>query len=202
MGIYSSAYALTWKAKGTKFNRFVFQLAPRERRTGGTAGGLLATARASAAMAYGKPTEDHHSRLEDQISSLLPTPRAGSPTGQCIHGEGGMDLQTRISSMILPTPTARDKNGANALEHLLDGKARETHANQLPNVIKLLGTPLANDGKRSGKGKPAAERGLNGTPLVEAIGQSPGLKLQPGFVEWMMGYPPGWTDPAPIDSKP
>jgi hypothetical protein len=32
------------------------------------------------------------------------------------------------------------------------------------------------------------------------IGKPTGLKLQPAFVEWMMGYPEGWTELP--DSKP
>jgi len=44
-------------------------------------------------------------------------------------------------------------------------------------------------------------RGVN---LVEHLqrmnnGESTGMKLQAGFAEWMMGYPPGWTDIGPTD---
>jgi hypothetical protein len=31
-------------------------------------------------------------------------------------------------------------------------------------------------------------------PNAIAHGANRGLKLQPAFVEWMMGYPEGWTD--------
>ena len=30
-------------------------------------------------------------------------------------------------------------------------------------------------------------------------GQKTGLKLQPAFVEWMMGWPIGWTDLRPLE---
>jgi hypothetical protein len=30
--------------------------------------------------------------------------------------------------------------------------------------------------------------------LNQVVGQRPGLKLQPNFVEWMMGFPLNWTD--------
>jgi hypothetical protein len=30
--------------------------------------------------------------------------------------------------------------------------------------------------------------------LGEVVGNSRGLKLQPAFVEWMMGYPDKWTE--------
>jgi len=30
--------------------------------------------------------------------------------------------------------------------------------------------------------------------MRDQIGRETGLKLQPNFVEWMMGYPQNWTD--------
>lgn len=33
-----------------------------------------------------------------------------------------------------------------------------------------------------------------GDVVVSAIGSGIGLKLQPNFAGWMMGYPPNWTD--------
>jgi len=29
--------------------------------------------------------------------------------------------------------------------------------------------------------------------LGRQVGANPGMKLQPAFVEWMMGFPEGWT---------
>jgi hypothetical protein len=56
----------------------------------------------------------------------------------------------------------------------------------------LLPTPAARDWKGAGT------RNENTVPNViegrERIGTKTGLKLQPGFVEWMMGYPQNWTD--------
>lgn len=36
--------------------------------------------------------------------------------------------------------------------------------------------------------------GFKGNDVPKQIGTTTGLKLQPAFVEWMMGYPIGWTD--------
>jgi hypothetical protein len=40
--------------------------------------------------------------------------------------------------------------------------------------------------------------------MKDQIGQATGLKLQPNFVAWMMGYPSHWTDlnyPSPNTAK-
>jgi hypothetical protein len=34
----------------------------------------------------------------------------------------------------------------------------------------------------------------NQKDLTFALGKNHGLKLQPAFVEWMMGYPDNWTE--------
>ena len=52
---------------------------------------------------------------------------------------------------------------------------------------KLLPTPRAgNPGSRPNQ--------KGGKILAEEVGKNRGLKLQPAFVEWMQGYPTGWTD--------
>ena len=49
-----------------------------------------------------------------------------------------------------------------------------------------------------------AETGRNAqvglSQQIAMDGASPGLKLQPGFVEWMMGYPIGYTDLKPSET--
>ena len=63
-------------------------------------------------------------------------------------------------------------------------------ANQVFGTDARYPTPVARDWK-SGKGKTQAERGRTAGPsLSEAIGGS----LNPTWVEWLMGFPLGWTD--------
>jgi len=64
-------------------------------------------------------------------------------------------------------------------------------------IHNLLPTPQARDWKDSyqNQSKLVAmhdKRLSPGVPLV--VGAKTGLKLQPAFVEWMMGYPDGWTE--------
>lgn len=67
----------------------------------------------------------------------------------------------------------------------------------LETAITMLPTPAARDYK-SDVGNQSDEElyGKKGKPLPRIIsgGKKTGLKLQPAFVEYMMGYPQGWTD--------
>jgi hypothetical protein len=145
-----------------------------------------------------------------------------SVTGQTAKGKIQVSLQERLS--LLPTPAARDYKGANSPEHLARARG---HHDQLPNAIAMLPTPTVNGNyNRTGLSKKSGDglstritmlpTPLSGGGSEKAHGQisgqfraqlqshmdgtSPGLKLQPAFVEWMMGYPEGWTDVS--DSKP
>mgnify|MGYP003335221662 FL=1 len=85
--------------------------------------------------------------------------------------EQGLDQQARF----FPTPAARDGKGANGEEHLENGTGRK-HLDQLPNFIShsfRLDPETPTDGGACSKSRP---------------------KLNPLFVEWLMGWPLHWTD--------
>lgn len=88
------------------------------------------------------------------------------------------DPRTR-ERLAWPTPAARDAKGENALPFHERGGG--TKGEQLPNFVahiagpRLQGTP--SDGPSSSSSAP--------TSL---------LRLNPAFVEWLMGLPDGWTD--------
>ena len=84
-----------------------------------------------------------------------------------------------------PTPTARDHKGANSMEHLKQAKepGNQHHVGQLANAVKLYTTPCAADATGTTGGK--NHRSLR----TEVAGQ-----LNPMWVEWLMGFPIGWTD--------
>lgn len=60
----------------------------------------------------------------------------------------------------------------------------------------MLPTPVSRDYKGNSKHTEAKGRNPMTNSLPDAIqhGTKTGLKLQPAFVEWMQGYPIGWTD--------
>jgi hypothetical protein len=92
-------------------------------------------------------------------------------------------------SGLLPTPEARDYMPPHQQEYIAAKKAQGHGMSNLNDTIALLPTPAGlGGGQKSRGGRRKAELLLAGQ-----IGRSIGLKLQPGFVEWMMGFPPGWT---------
>jgi hypothetical protein len=167
---YSNKCALTWKMKGTKYNRLLFQLVPKTLRTEETdAGSLLPT-----------PTlNNENGRREDfspsllMVAKMLPTPRTADAEGGCVNNvqmengnyfrtnkEGvrwGVKLRDVVESGMLPTPTASDQ---------------------------YSGTPLL------------SENYPRETDLKHYVSQQIGKtsQLNPRFVAEMMGFPPNWTE--------
>jgi hypothetical protein len=99
------------------------------------------------------------------------------------------------SSGSWPTPCTRDYKGANAEDGLIrnDGKSR---MDQLPNAVKYI-TPRVGGEESLGsvekrKGREAAE-GHNTFASVEAAHGEQRGQLSPNWVEWLMGWPIGWT---------
>lgn len=83
-----------------------------------------------------------------------------------------------------PTPRAEER-GQYQRDRGQKGKERLT----LTGVAKLWATPASSDGRR-GPDKKRAERTDGGRDLVTDVGG----QLNPTWVEWLMGYPLGWTD--------
>ena len=133
---------------------------------------------------------------------MLRTPDAnmecGRRTAENLKGrlDRGMplNLNDQLDAMeygLLPTPM---KEGFDAGPHR--GSPDTLHSR-----IKTLPTPTARDWKgESQRGPEAPMSGLqnllsavNGKTKQDRSGTGPGMKLQPSFVQWIMGYPLNWT---------
>jgi len=136
-------------------------------------------------------------RLTDETGSgLWPTPRANendqgpanrkaiAQAGSSWKGQGrGATLHTMAK--MWPTPTSRDWK---------DGSAQacaNVPANNLLGREIHWRTPQARDGMERGPSDPQRrmEQG-HSVSLHDQIGGA----LNPTWVEWLMGLPPGWTD--------
>ena len=73
-----------------------------------------------------------------------------------------------------------------------DGKSNGPSDNELGRAVNLA-TPTARDWKSGKASQKTMDR--NARPLSEQIGGS----LNPTWVEWLMGWPLGWTDLKPLE---
>lgn len=120
------------------------------------------------------------------IEQLLPTPTASISTGPGSGGrDGGLNLQTQVDRL-MQTPSAADalgghlnRGGARSGELLLKGQMREAG-------------PAGNFGPyRAAVERWAVVLGRPAPPPVNAG------RLNPRFVEWMMGLPEGHVTDLP-----
>jgi len=75
------------------------------------------------------------------------------------------------------------------------------HGVQLANQVSAWATPAASDGN-GGHYPSEASRQRGGNSSLNRTLQSLGLplRLNPDFVDWLMGFPPGWTGCAPLET--
>lgn len=153
-------------------------------------------------------------------SERVPTPVASDSTGgEASAGrQGGLNLKTYVHRV--PAPNV--PNGGRSTEHVTDwrgnsayhnGKkvqvglesavhrlptptvsgnnnklgASEKSGDGLATAVRRLSTPTCQDAKNNGA---TSQRERNTPPLNTQIGGP----LNPPWVEWLMGWPIGWTD--------
>jgi hypothetical protein len=158
-------------------------------------------------MTIARPGRSQPANLRDQVSNSQnwPTPTANNYEQSDIdallkrrervkistgNGNGfGLTLSNAVAiAAKFPTPMARD--------HHVGGKGKFSES--LPQVIAKYTTPCSTDHKGAGQSGDlrdrldhAVERGGTKSATFEknAAGQ-----LSPNWVEWLMGWPIGWTD--------
>lgn len=102
------------------------------------------------------------------------------------HGNGnGAGMPLTVAASAWPTPASRDQKGENSMEHMISGGGRISHIDQLPNFVMYHFShhdQTITDGQTSSPSTPTLRRQLNAT-----------------FVDWLMGWPPGYTSTEPTD---
>jgi hypothetical protein len=137
-----------------------------------------------------RPTEEIAS------GSLLPTPSAtsyGTNQGGAAGRVGKVrpSLETMARKALWPTPAATDYKGS-VIGETLEKRRSMARGVRLPEqVARLMPTPRVCSGLRSS--------GMNRTELTTQQGV-PG-SLNPTWVEWLMGFPEGWTDLGPSATR-
>tara|TARA_B100000678_G_C18105501_1_gene460615 strand:+ start:50 stop:814 length:765 start_codon:yes stop_codon:yes gene_type:complete len=164
---------LTWRLKGTKFNRLYFQLQVSTRRTKDIEPGLLPTAQTQGLKVCNKK-----GKTKTIDATLLPTPTEDSKNNRTKkYNQGG----TPLTAIFLPTPREAAARG-----NCMKNRGKGNLEDEIP---KMLPTPNAMEGKKiTGK--------ENQDSLTKRARSLTGKtsQLNPQFVAEMMGFPTGWTE--------
>ena len=143
-------------------------------------------------------------RLIDENASLSwPTPRNCTAMAATITPESAWNekrfpnLETIVGRREWPTPTTQEIEHPNAL---WNEKMRRvapngsTHSMNLADAVQKWNTPQAHDAKHLySKPKPSGQQMLS-NQIYKHDPTPAGGKLNPMWVEWLMGFPLGWTD--------
>src|SRR5690606_27875354 len=202
----STMYFLTWKVKVTPAGRSLFQLrasAPRTKGKGssswptptasdGTTGAIIGKNDKYGVSRNGRfyKVDQEGNRRNGDVglartvylteTKAWPTPHANCHTGAGTHGEGGANLQTAVK--MWPTPRANK----------IDGYSSTGLSQTLGQAVRMWSTPAAQDGKNATL--PPSQRKRDTIPgAVIRTGENG--QLNPAWVETLMGFPIGWTEP-------
>lgn len=147
--------------------------------------------------------EHHDGSLSEALSRKLPTPRASDATKGTRSlpersGKEGPTLPEAINILrerrTLPTPTAQDARASGVAVNWTKASGRNAGAT-LTDVAGATLTDVAVRGLDT-----STNKSTSSSPMGEPTGIGGG-RLNPSFVEWMMGLPPGWTKiPMPKSS--
>jgi len=144
--------------------------------------------------------EDFTPNLAARIN-MIPTPRVQMAHGSCKSRTENPELARRecrledvIGAMLKTPSSVETEGGVMEIRPGCDGHYK------LRDQIAMLPTPLTISDNPSAHNKTNGEWQLKINKAMAGV--SRGLKLQPAFVEWMMGYPLGFTHVESPDSKP
>jgi hypothetical protein len=154
----------------------------------GCSRGAQSPERFAASVEAGKPLS-----LNDQIAHLFPTPRAAdgekgqrTKVGAKKEVERGHGIDLPLFAQLYPTPTARGNyNKQGSSKSSGDGLATFVKKQMYP-------TPTVNDSKNNNPPSQRTKNGRHSNPLNVLAGGA----LNPAWVEWLMGFPTGWTIPG------
>lgn len=148
-------------------------------------------------MTIARPGRSQPANLRDQVSNSQnwPTVQARDwkgPSGRSMKGQE-FDLPTAVKKY--PTPLASSCHGAN---HNSPSRKKDgAYSINLEGAVKKYPTPTACAAKGSSDASLTRADGRDRTNdrIDHAVfAQSGGGQLNPNWVEWLMGWPIGWTD--------
>jgi DNA (cytosine-5)-methyltransferase 1 len=147
-----------------------------------------------------RPNRSKPANLRDQVSNMekWPTPRSCSAMAATITPEAAWNekrnpnLETIVGQRLWPTPTAHMAKETNAPSE---------HKRNTPTLTAQVNWPTPRTKGMCG-GSGAWEQLKANTSIEEARSMVAGNggKLNPTWVEWLMGWPLEWTDLKPLET--
>jgi hypothetical protein len=192
----SVEYCETWPRWGMLLGGVVGELPILEPVTGENEYSLLPTLMGEAVDMKCPGKEfcgNRHSLKLGQALNMLPTPRANERGAyQRDRGIKGKERPILLGAIrLLPTLRANDNDQGNheAIREAGSSWKGQNRGSTVSTAIAMLPTCTSRDHKDTGNLENVPVNSLLGREL----GKNHGLKLQPAFAEWMMGFPEGWT---------
>lgn len=148
-----------------------------------------------------RPGRSKPANLRDQVSNMQnwPTPNAwdgkrGPRSEENLRTKNHqVNLITAVKQAERekwPTPQSRDYKGSS-------GRSLKGMECDLPTMVKRMPTPNARDWK---DGKTAGNRKSPGLGVVaHQLEPQTGGQLNPTWIEWLMGWPLGWSELKPLE---
>jgi hypothetical protein len=135
-----------------------------------------------------------HKGTPDTLTAFMkmwPTPRAGNP-GSRPNGKGGKILSEEVRKSLWPTPKG-SPSGPDFARMNREGSGGDDLATAV--ARENFPTPSCMDHiERKGMRPSRAATGRTTGYLSETVSG----QLNPTWVEWLMGWPLGWTDLKPL----
>ena len=133
------------------------------------------------------------SLLGDSDECSVTWPRWGSMrNGECLELRPLAPLMSVSASGSWPTPRANDVEKRGNFD-------TTNPRNGLPAAVKRYMTPTASIGtKNGGRHRGKADTLSSQVAELEGLAQTSTGQLNPLWIEWLMGWPPGWTDFAAL----
>ena len=129
------------------------------------------------------------SLLGDSELSSVTWPRSGmTADGQCWELPTLERHISEIGSGFWPTPVASDTT--------MRSKPYAQGGTPLSLAANMWATPVARDFRHPGRSRLERTGSKAGDPLPQQVGGP----LNPTWVEWLMGWPLGWTDLKPLET--
>ena len=138
------------------------------------------------------------SLIEEEPESLQTLPRSGMTQDGLLWVQPTLERPISETDFGLwPTPTVNMISGGpnHNSPQVLAGK----HGINLTGAVMKWATPTVNDAKKNG-GPSQYNRTTNGKPRALQLNAEVGGALNPTWVEWLMGWPLGWTDLKPLET--